>query len=127
MNVALRYTDTVQIIIGVRDMYGDIPSPVISSMKGLFFRGKSESFQNGAYTIGTDAHIYLDPNDPNVSSLGMALEGNYLQIEGVYGGVESYKIERVKIGQRKLLGNEINNIHCFLSKADKRWQEIPLE
>ncbi len=127
MNVALRYTDTVQLITGVRDMYGDIPSPIISTMKGLFFRGKSESFQNGTYTIGTDAHVYLDPNDPEVVSQGLNLEGCYLQIEGVYGGMESYKIERVKIGQRKLLGNEINNVHCFLSKADKRWSQIPLE
>ena len=127
MNVTLRYKDTVQLVTGVRDMYGDITDPVINTMKGLFLRGKSESFQNDTYTTGTDAHIYLDPNDPNIVSLDLNLQGCYLNIEGIYGGMETYKIERVKIGQRKLLGNEINNIHCFLSKVDKKWQEIPLE
>ena len=62
---------------------------------------------------------YLYPTDPVIVSEGLRLEGKLLQVKGFSGKWDNYKIQRVKVGQRKLLGNEVNNVHCFLSKVDK--------
>ena len=119
MNLTLQYKDDVRLMTSTRDMYGDIVNEVAHETKGLFLLGMSESFQNDTYTIGTDAHVYLDPTDPVIVSEGLRLEGKLLQVKGFSGKWDNYKIQRVKVGQRKLLGNEVNNVHCFLSKVDK--------
>ena len=70
--------------------------------------------------LGTDAHAYLDISDAYVLENAFRLEGMYL-VANIFNGSEEeswYKISRCKVGQRKLLGNEVNNIHCFLTKCE---------
>ena len=120
MNKLLTYKDPVILIETGQDGYGDHSILHAEHLNGLFVQGTSVSRSNYTEMIGTDAHIYLDIENRFVRENAFRLEGMYLVVN-LLGGKESdawYKIERCKVGQRKLLENDINNIHCFLSKSD---------
>lgn len=120
MNQLLTYKDPVILLETTQDGYGDNTVSHIEKINGLFVQGTSQSESSFVETIGTDAHIYLDIDNPYVRENAFRLEGMYL-ICNLLGGKEEwawYKISRCKVGQRKLLDNEINNIHCFLTKCD---------
>lgn len=118
-NLPLEYKDPVVLIETAQDYYGDNAPGHIEYLNGLFVQGTSQSESRFVEGIATDAHIYLDIENPYVLENAFRLEGMYL-ICNLFGGEAKdawYKIARCKVGQRKLLGNEVNNIHCFLTKC----------
>lgn len=120
MNKSLVYQDEVYLIDTTQNGYGDSVAFLIGKIDGLFLEGSSQSDINHVEALGTDAHIYLDVNNEIVIENAFRLEGMYI-VANLYGGKEAeswYKIARVKVGQRKLLDNAINNVHCFLTKCD---------
>lgn len=119
-NQLLNYKDPVILIETTQDGYGDNAVSHIEKILGLFVQGNSQSESAYVEALGTDAHVYLDIDNPYVQENAFRLEGMYL-ICNLMGGKETeswYKIARCKVGQRKLLENDINNVHCFLTKCD---------
>lgn len=120
MNLLLEYKDPVILIdTSQMDEYGDNTISHVEHLNGLFVQGNSQSESRYVEALGTDAHIYLDIENPWVRANAFRLEGMYL-ICNLFGGEQKdawYKIARCKVGQRKLLENDINNIHCFLTKC----------
>lgn len=120
-NRLLVYKDPVILIETAVDGYGDPAIGHIEYLNGLFVQGTSQSHGSYVDSIGTDAHIYLDIENPYVKENAYRLEDMYI-IANLFGFSEDeswYKISRVKVGQRKLLENDINNVHCFLQKNEK--------
>ena len=119
MNRPLVYKDKVVLIETSQDEYGDNSISHIERVNSLFHQGTSIQKGNYVENIGTDAHIYLDIENPYVLANAFRLEGMYI-ISNLFKDKEQncwYKIDRCVVGQRKLLENEVNNIHCFLSKC----------
>lgn len=120
MNQLLNYKDDLLLIETVQDGYGDNSLAHIEKVKGLFLQGTSQSEMAYTEMLGTDAHVYLDIENGFVKENAFRLEGMYL-VANLYGGTDEeswYKISRCKVGQRKLLENDINNVHCFLTKCE---------
>lgn len=120
MNQLLNYKDDLLLIETAQDGYGDNSLAHIEKVKGLFLQGTSQSQMAYTEMLGTDAHVYLDIENGFVKENAFRLEGMYL-VANLYGGTEEeswYKISRCKVGQRKLLENDINNVHCFLTKCE---------
>lgn len=120
MNQLLEYKDPVVLIETAQDGYGDNTVIHAEHLKGLFVQGTSQAEASYVEGISTDAHIYLDIENQFVLENAFRLEGMYI-VCSLFGGSEEeawYKIARCKVGQRKLLGNEVNNVHCFLTKCD---------
>lgn len=120
MNQLLDYKDDLLLIQTEQDGYGDNTVSHIEPIKGLFIQGTSQSQTNYTEMLGTDAHAYLDISDTYILENAFRLEGMYL-VANIFNGSQEeswYKISRCKVGQRKLLGNEVNNIHCFLTKCE---------
>jgi len=120
MNRLLNYQDTVQLIQTTQNGWGDNTVSVVAEVPALFHEGTSQSQSGYVERIACDAHVYLDPENEYVKGNAFRLEGLYI-VANLYGGIESeswYKISRVVVGQRKLLTNEINNVHCYLTKCD---------
>jgi len=85
----------------------------------LFHLGGSYSQSASAEEHAADAHVYLNPKDPIVLANAYRLEGMYI-VANMFGGDESdawYRIGSVVVGQRKLLANNVDNVHCFLNKV----------
>lgn len=119
MNKALNYQDDVLLVETAPDDYGDDGIKQVVPVKGLFVQGTSQNRANYVDTIGTDAHVYLDINNEFVLQNAFRLEGMYL-VANIFDGEENqqwFKISTVKVGQRKLLGNEVNCVHCHLTKS----------
>lgn len=119
MNKTLTYKDNVLLIDTTPDMYGDMAVSHMEHLRGLFVQGTSQSRSGYVDTISTDAHVYLDIENEFVKANAFRLEGMYVVVN-LFGGDENqqwFKISSVKVGQRKLLGNEVNNVHCHLTKS----------
>lgn len=120
MNQLLIYKDPLVLIDTTQNGYGDNTVSHIEHINGLFVQGTSQSQQGATEMLGTDAHAYLDIENPYVQANAFRLEGLYL-IANIMGGKENeswYKIRSAKVGQRKLLENDINNVHVFLTKCE---------
>jgi len=120
MNQLLDYKDNLLLIETAQDGYGDNSLGHLEVVKGLFLQGTSQNEITYTEMLSTDAHVYLDINNPYVKANAFRLEGMYL-VANLYGGKDDeswYKISRCKVGQRKLLENDINNVHCFLTKCE---------
>lgn len=120
MNRPLKYKDEVLLIETTQDGYGDNTVSHIEHINGLFVQGTGQAEVNYVEGISSDAHIYLDIENPYVLANAFRLEGMYV-VCNIFGGKENeswYKISRCRVGQRKLLENEVNNIECFLTKCD---------
>lgn len=125
MNKLLNYLDTVRLIQTGQDGYGDHTIIADIPVGALFHEGTSQAESSYVERIGCDAHVYLDPENSYVKENAFRLEGMYI-VANLYGGIEEeswYKISRVVVGQRKLLDNAINNVHCFLTKCDALEEE----
>ena len=120
MNRLLNYQDTVKLVQTTQNGWGDHTVSVVAEIPALFHEGTSQAQSSYVERIACDAHVYLDPENEYIKGCGFRLEGMYL-VANLYGGIENeswYKISRVVVGQRKLLTNEINNVHCYLTKCD---------
>lgn len=119
MNLLLEYKDPVLLIETGQDGYGDNTVIHVEHLNSLFRLGASQSEANYVEGLSTDAHIYLDIENEFVKANAFRLEGMYI-VANLQGGRESqawYKISRVVLGQRKLLENDLNNVHCWLTKC----------
>lgn len=119
MNLLLEYKDPILLIETGQDGYGDNTVIHVEHLNGLFRLGMSQAESNYVEGISTDAHVYLDIENPFVKANAYRLEGMYI-VANLQGGRESqawYKISSCILGQRKLLDNDYNNIHCRLTKC----------
>lgn len=119
MNLLLEYKDPVLLIETGQDEYGDNAIIHVEHLNGLFRLGASQNEANYVEALGTDAHIYLDIENPFVKENAYRLEGMYI-VANLHGGKQNqawYKISSCILGQRKLLDNDLNNIHCRLTKC----------
>ena len=119
MNRLLIYKDPVLLIETTQDEYGDNTISHIEHLNGLFRLGASQGEANYVEALGTDAHIYLDIENQFVKENAYRLEGMYI-VANLHGGKENqawYKISSCILGQRKLLDNDLNNIHAYLTKC----------
>lgn len=119
MNLLLEYKDPVLLIETRQNAYGDNEISHIEHLNGLFRQGNSQAEMGYVEALSTDAHIYLDIENEFVRANAFRLEGMYI-VANLSNGRENqswYKISSCIVGQRKLLGNEVNNIHCRLTKC----------
>ncbi len=115
----LTYKDDATILRLDADRYGDYT--VLNDqtrIKVLFIHGMSNNHSDYVDNIGTDAHAYLDIDNPYIATHMERVEGMYLVLNR-YGEDLWYKIERCKVGRTILLDNKDNNLHVFLSKCPK--------
>lgn len=113
----LTYKDPGTIVRLAADEYGDMSIIADEArIKTLFLYGMSSNQADYVDNLGTDAHVYLDINNPFISRNMERVEGMYL-IFNRYGENIWYKIERAKVGRTVLTDNKDNCLHCFLSKS----------
>lgn len=111
-------TDTVKLATTTVDGYGDKTVSVLTEVKSLFIQKTAIIHSNNTDGITSDATIYLDPTNTVVLANAFRLEGMYIisQPFGQSIGESWYRISNVTVGQRKLLNNAVDNIHCNLDK-----------
>lgn len=113
----LTYKDRAILLRLEADEYGDFTRIADrANILTLFRHGMSSNMANYVDNIGTDAHVYLDINNPFVARNMERVEGMYL-IFNRYGENIWYKIERAIVGRTMLTDNKDNCLHCFLSKS----------
>lgn len=120
MNRFLTYKDDLTIYETGQDGYGDFSISKEVPVKGLFLQGTSSSFQSDTESIATDAHVYLDIENDFIKQNAFRLEGLFIKCNTLNGldNESWYRIVSAKVGQRKLLDNELNNVHCRLVKVE---------
>lgn len=112
-------TDTVKLATTTADGYGDQTVTVLTEVASLFIQRTSVNHTNHADGVQSDAVVYLDPTNALVLDNAYRLEGMYI-IAQPFGQTQAeswYKIVGVNVGQRKLLNNVVDNIHCRLQKV----------
>lgn len=115
----MKLVDTVKLATTTVDGYGDKTVTVLTEVKSLFIQKTSIAHDNNADTVQSDATVYLDPSNQVVLDNAYRLEGMYIiaQPFGQSSDESWYKIILMSVGQRKLLNNVVDNIHCVLQKA----------
>jgi len=115
----MRLIDTVKLATTTVDGYGDKTVTVLTEVNSLFVQKSSVTHGTNADGITSDATVYLDPTNVIVLTNAFRLEGMYI-IAQPFGQVTQeswYRITHVTVGQRKLLNNAVDNIHCSLEKV----------
>lgn len=115
----MTYTDTVKLATTTTDGYGDHTVQVLANVKALFIQRTGFEHAASIEGVSSDAIVYLDPRDETVLSNSYRLEGMYV-IAQPFGQTQTeswYRITGVNVGQRKLLNNVVDNIHCTLQKV----------
>lgn len=112
-------TDTVKLATTSFDAYGDKTLIVLTDVKSLFIQRTAVDHNNNADNVQADAIVYLDPENQVVLDNAYRLEGMYIIAQPFGQSQEEswYKISGVNVGQRKLLDNTVDNIHCALQKV----------
>lgn len=119
MNLPLDYKDPMLLVEVGTNGYGDESVVHVEKLNGLFHQGLSQSQQHYAAVLGCECHVYLDIENEFVQKNFIRLEGMYV-VCNIFGDQDKmcwYKIQKCVTGQRKLLDNDVNNLHCYLSKA----------
>jgi hypothetical protein len=113
--------DTCQLATMVSNGYGDKSVSVLSTINCLFLQSTGNSHSSNVEIATSDAHIYLDIDNTVIKSKGYRIEGMYLMVNpfGAADDESWYKITKVVVGQRKLLTNEVDNVHAYLQKVAK--------
>jgi hypothetical protein len=117
--IGLRYPDIVRIVDAEYDGYGDESIESEAQVEALFMQTTGMSHSSNVDILNSDAHVYVNPNNAFVKDNFIRLEGMLLYANP-FGSAEKdawYKITTVRVGQDKLLGNQIDNIHLYLSKS----------
>lgn len=116
----VRLPDVVKLVETSADGYGDNAVTVVSEIAASFHQGTGNSRGSNADVIDADAHVYLDIHNPELVSRGYRIEGMYI-IANPFGADDEeswYRVSRVVVGQRKLLANDVNNVHAYLRKVE---------
>lgn len=115
----MRLIDTVKLATTTVDGYGDRTVTILTDVKSLFIQRSAITHSTNADGITSDATIYLDPTNTIVLDNAFKLEGMYIisQPFGESTDEAWYRITNVTVGQRKLLNNAVDNIHCNLEKV----------
>lgn len=102
-----------------KDGFGDKVLEEVTDIECLFLQSTSRSHASNAEISASDAHVYLDIDNPAIKGLGYKIEGMYFCTNplGTEENDSWYKIARVIVGQRKLINNEVDNVHAFLEKV----------
>ena len=113
--------DTCQLATTVSDGYGDTTVEVLTTIDCLFLQSTGNTHSSNVELATSDAHVYLDIENPIILDKGYRIEGMYLMVNpfGADDTESWYKITRVVVGQRKLLDNDVDNVHAFLQKVAK--------
>ncbi len=114
--------DVVTLAEGVSTGYGDSKIRILGEVEALFLQSSGRSHSTNVEINDSDAHVYLDIENPIVVDRAYRLEGLYV-LANPFAGVEEkswYKITRVQVGQRKLLDNDVDNVHAFLKATAKK-------
>ena len=112
----LEYKDDAILVKVKLNEYGDPELDEQADIKTLFRFGMSTMQNDFVANISTDAHAYLDIENPFVRNNLYRLEGMYLVMDR-YGESIWYKIEKSVIGRTLLTDNVDNNVHVWLSKS----------
>lgn len=115
----MKLVDTVKLATTTTDGYGDKTVTVLTDVKSLFVQRTSVDHNTNAEGVQSSAVVYLDPKNQIVLDNAYRLEGMYI-IAQPFGQSQNeswYKILDVNVGQRKLLNNVVENIHCTLVKT----------
>jgi len=114
----ITYKDTCQLVGESHDGYGDKQIASQTDIPCLFLQSSSNTHSNNADIATADAHIYLDPTNDLLISLGYKIEGMTLIVNTLNGADDKkwYKVSRVLVGQRKLLDNNVDNVHAYLHR-----------
>lgn len=111
--------DVVQLAETTSDGYGDKVVTVLTDVDALFLQNSGNAHSNNADISNSDAHVYLDPWNEVLTDLGYRIEGKYI-VANLFGASDEkswYRITKVVVGQRKLLDNDVDNVHAFLRKV----------
>lgn len=113
--------DTCQLAELSTNGYGDRELVSLTTIDCLFLQSTGNSHSSNVEIATSDAHVYLDIENPAIADKGYRIEGLYLNINpfGAEDNESWYKIVKVVIGQRKLLNNEVDNVHAYLQKVAK--------
>lgn len=113
--------DTCQLATISTDGYGDRTIDLSTEVDCLFLQSSGYTHTNNVDLMSSDAHVYLDIENPVIYSTGFRLEGRYLLINpfGADDDKSWYRVSNVEVGQRKLLNNEVDNVHAFLQRVAK--------
>ena len=113
--------DTCQLAETVSNGYGTKKIENLQTVKCLFLQSTGNVHSANVEIASSDAHVYLDIDNPYIKANGYRLEGKLLRINpfGAEDNESWYKIIRVVVGQRKLLTNQVDNVHAFLQKVAK--------
>lgn len=117
----IKLKDVVQLAATTSDGYGDKAVTVLADVNSLFLQNSGNAHANNADIANSDAHVYLDKDNVALTSRGYRIEGMYIVADPFGAGADEswYRISRVVIGQRKLLANNVDNVHAFLRKVAK--------
>lgn len=108
-NRLVKTPDTAHIATLARNGYGDIDVSALQEVKCGFFQQFNQQNATNQELTQSDAYAYLDVNNAFIKGLGYKLQGKYFKIN-VFGVDQWYIITTVTVAQRKLLGNEVNNV-----------------
>lgn len=111
--------DTCQLATVSSNGYGDKSVELLTTINCLFLQSTGNSHSSNVEIATSDAHVYLDINNPILKDKGYRIEGMYLNVNP-FGADENetwYKIARVVVGQTKLTTNRVDNVHAFLQKV----------
>jgi hypothetical protein len=113
--------DTCQVAQVSSDGYGDKTIEVLTTVDCLFLQSTGHEHSQNVDLVNSDAHIYLDIDNSVIKDRGYRIEGMYI-LANPFGGSDDdswYRVAKVVVGQRKLLTNEVDNVHAFLQKVAK--------
>ena len=117
--IGLEYKDTIQIAKKSYNGYGDATTVESVTVPALFTQSTGSLQQSDSAYVTSDAQAYVDPENEFVKENGYRLEGMMvLASPFVTDASQSwYEITTVRVGQDKLLTNQIDNVEIFLSKS----------
>lgn len=115
----MKLVDTVKLATTTSDGYGDKTVTILTEVDSLFIQRTAVVHESNTEGVESDATVYLDPQNAVVLENAYRLEGMYI-IAQPFGQSDTeswYEIVGVNVGQRKLLNNVVENIHCSLNKV----------
>jgi hypothetical protein len=117
--IGLDYKDSISLVDPVIDEYGSEKIGQVETVPALYIQRTGFVHAANQDDITSDGQIYIDPEHWFVVENVYRLE-ELLVIANSFNGSSSqawYRIERVVVGQDKLLGNQIDNIKLELKKT----------